>query len=347
MADLPGGRRRIRLAAVIVVLGLAVLVAAVWTDVDARNRSSEERAALAAANFHLARLRHDVATTQAAKAVTSAKRDSLQASIASTTSSWRRPTGHRPTPTRMPSCRESTSTRSRPASGASRTRSVRSRPTTQPGRQGHLGGLGTVLSARRRCRRRARLPVRLPRPRRHPGGRTYFAYATNSVAGNIQIIETSDLTHWTAVGNALQSLPAWAAANYTWAPAVARSAGLPAVLRRRPGRTADECISVAAATSPRGHSRQVDAPLECQKSLGGSIDPFTFIDSSGTTYLLWKSGGPARRRSGPSNSIRPARRSAAAATPRRCWCRTSRGRPGPSRPRHDHLGRPLLPLLLG
>ena len=36
-------------------------------------------------------------------------------------------------------------------------------------------------------------------------GQTYYAYATNSVAGNIQIIDSTDLTHWTAVGNALPS----------------------------------------------------------------------------------------------------------------------------------------------
>ena len=30
-------------------------------------------------------------------------------------------------------------------------------------------------------------------------GGTYYAYATNSVEGNIQIIQSSDRTHWTAV----------------------------------------------------------------------------------------------------------------------------------------------------
>ena len=35
-------------------------------------------------------------------------------------------------------------------------------------------------------------------------GDVYFAYATNSVGGNIQIIESTDLLHWSALGNALQ-----------------------------------------------------------------------------------------------------------------------------------------------
>ena len=37
-------------------------------------------------------------------------------------------------------------------------------------------------------------------------GQTYYAYATNSVAGNIQMISSSDLVHWTAIGNALPRL---------------------------------------------------------------------------------------------------------------------------------------------
>src|ERR1019366_6365396 len=51
-------------------------------------------------------------------------------------------------------------------------------------------------------------------------GGTYYAYATNSVAGNIQIIESTDLTHWTALGDALPSLPSWATPDETWAPGV-------------------------------------------------------------------------------------------------------------------------------
>jgi beta-xylosidase len=50
---------------------------------------------------------------------------------------------------------------------------------------------------------------------------------------------------------------------------------------------------VATASQPVGPF--VDSstvPLECQKSLGGSIDPISFTDVSGTPYLVWKSGGP-------------------------------------------------------
>ena len=67
----------------------------------------------------------------------------------------------------------------------------------------------------RRSRARAQLaggadaglvyPFDFPDPDVIVVGRTYYAYATNSVAGNIQIIASSDLTHWVSVGNALPS----------------------------------------------------------------------------------------------------------------------------------------------
>ena len=126
-------------------------------------------------------------------------------------------------------------------------------------------------------------------------GQTYYAYATNSVAGNIQIIASTDLTHWTAVGNALPSLPAWASANYTWAPAVAMIGGTFVLYYAVDvaGTRQRSASRWRPPASPRGpFTDRSTAPLECQKSLGGSIDPSSFIDTNGTPYLVWKSGGP-------------------------------------------------------
>ena len=126
-------------------------------------------------------------------------------------------------------------------------------------------------------------------------GNTYFAYATNSVAGNIQIIESTNLTNWTAVGNALPTLPSWAAPDATWAPAVAYIGGAYllyyAALVAGPG-GGEECISVATAAQPQGpFIDSSTAPLECQPALGGSIDPSPFIDTDRNVYLEWKSNG--------------------------------------------------------
>jgi hypothetical protein len=140
-------------------------------------------------------------------------------------------------------------------------------------------------------------------------GSTYFAYATNSTEGNIQIIESPDLTHWAAVGNALPNLPSWAEAGGTWAPSVLQIGSTfllyyaTAVAGTGEG---EECISVASATQPQGPFVDNSAgPLVCQSSLGGSIDPSPFVSASGTRYLEWKSNGnrdhPATIWSAPLN----------------------------------------------
>lgn len=137
-------------------------------------------------------------------------------------------------------------------------------------------------------------PFDFPDPDVLEVGSAFFAYATNSVAGNIQIIESSDLVHWSAVGNALPSLPKWASADGTWAPGVVVLGGkvLLYYAAEVAGVKGDlECISVASSDDPSGpFTDSSKSPLECQKSIGGSIDPFPFT-TGGHTYLLWKSGG--------------------------------------------------------
>ncbi len=126
-------------------------------------------------------------------------------------------------------------------------------------------------------------------------GDTYYAYGTNSVAGDIQIIDSTDLVHWGVVGNALPTLPGWAVPGATWAPGVVQVGGTfdlyYAAKVAGPG-GGEECISVATATVPEGpFTDSSTAPLECQPTLGGSIDPSPFVDTDGTLYLQWKSDG--------------------------------------------------------
>jgi len=120
---------------------------------------------------------------------------------------------------------------------------------------------------------------------------TYFAYGTNAASGNVQILQSSNLTQWSLVGDALPSVAKWALPGYTWAPGVARL-GSTVLLYYTVATSSSECISVASASQPQGPFHDVSSgPLVCQPSLGGSIDPSPFFDRSGRLYLSWKSNG--------------------------------------------------------
>jgi beta-xylosidase len=122
-------------------------------------------------------------------------------------------------------------------------------------------------------------------------GGSYYAYATNAGAVNVQVMVSVDLTSWTGLGDALPALPSWAERGNTWAPAVVQI-GDRFVLYytvREPTR-ARQCISVATADAPQGpflDERQ--SPLIYQLDHGGSIDPCPFSDVDGRLYLVWKS----------------------------------------------------------
>jgi len=122
---------------------------------------------------------------------------------------------------------------------------------------------------------------------------TYYAYGTNSTAGNIQIMESTDLQNWRKAGDALPTLASWATPGATWAPAVIhlkRSYLLYYTAATSGSRI--QCLSVATARRPQGpFTDSSKAPLECQTTLGGSIDPSPYLDADGHPYLTWKSNG--------------------------------------------------------
>jgi hypothetical protein len=123
-------------------------------------------------------------------------------------------------------------------------------------------------------------------------GDTYYAYSTNSAIGNVQVLSSKDLSHWTIVGDALPVLPAWAVTGGTWAPSVARISSYYVLYYTvREAATWGPCISVAISTNPAGPFLDPStAPIICQHENGGSIDPRVFIDGGGTPWLLWTSG---------------------------------------------------------
>ena len=129
MAD-PAVRRRRWSLAGIVALAVGALVLAVWTDVDARTRSRNEQASLAAANAP------GLAPSPGSGDRFAAAVDQGPARLAAGLDRLDdEPTRRRqrvlwPTPACTPSCKASASTPCRPAWAASRARSGRSRPRT-------------------------------------------------------------------------------------------------------------------------------------------------------------------------------------------------------------------------
>jgi beta-xylosidase len=121
-------------------------------------------------------------------------------------------------------------------------------------------------------------------------GPRWWAYATGGAGTNIRVMPSADLHSWSAVREALPTLPAWADPGFTWAPAVVRR-GLVFVLYYtvRVRALARQCISVAVAATAGGpfvdRSR---GPLACQPTDAGSIDPSPFVAPDGKAYLLWK-----------------------------------------------------------
>ncbi len=175
--------------------------------------------------------------------------------------------------------------------------------TTAIGNKNLAGAVHAINLAAPSCellaggRSGASYPFDFPDPFVLTVGGTYYAFGTNSVAGNIQIIESTDHEHWTTVGDALPHLAAWAAPGATWAPSVL-PVGKSYVMYYSAdvGTTGEQCISDAVASRPQGpYVDTSTAPLVCQLSLGGSLDPSPVVDESGIPYLVWKSQGAAGR----------------------------------------------------
>ena len=126
-------------------------------------------------------------------------------------------------------------------------------------------------------------------------GGTYYAYATNSASGKIQVASSTDLAHWTPAGDALGGEPPWAGPGGVWAPSVVDINGTFVMYYSTVvANTGVQCISVATSASPTGPFVDAStAPLMCQLDLGGSIDPSVFLDPVSGLYLYWKSEGNA------------------------------------------------------
>jgi hypothetical protein len=278
-----------------VVFAVAGVGAAVWCDADAHIRAGAEASTLRSARQHLATLRHDKAVTAYAEALTTASRDKLRSSIGTTLD-------------QLSGVEASLDTTK--AGASLEGLGITALQTCLGGVKGALSAIalnknsaaarqisavsGPCASLDGGATAGLVYPFNFPDPDVVLFGQTYYAYATNSVAGNIQIISSTDLNHWVSVGNALPSLPGWAQPGDTWAPSVTSVNGTYLMYYTADfAPTGTQCISVATASRPQGPFIDNSIlPLVCQQSLGGSIDPSAFTDANGVPYLVWKSGGP-------------------------------------------------------
>ena len=144
-----------------------------------------------------------------------------------------------------------------------------------------------------------------------PSQGTYYAFATQSFASasqtvNIQESTSTDGVNWTETSvDALPTVGAWAKPGDTWAPSVAFNGSEYVMYYTATEVVApnDQCIGMATSANPAGpYTDGSSVPVVCQDgdygppvidngNLGGSIDPDVFTDSSGTSWLLWKSDG--------------------------------------------------------
>jgi hypothetical protein len=293
----PRRRRTISVLVFLVVLSvLGALVTAVATDLQAHARGRHERAALDTAQKKLRVSRFDLYATAYERGLTTNHRNTIQSSVAATL-------GQLATAERalsdsdadeyfqgasigtLENCLGGVQSSFRQIAAGNNTLAAEDISASSAACLSLSGGTSGGLV----------YPFDFPDPDVVLVGGTYFAYATNSVAGNIQIIESTNLTNWNVVGNALPALPSWAAPNATWAPAVAQIGGTYLLYYAAdvagPG-GGEECISVATAPQPQGpFIDESSAPLECQPLLGGSLDPSPFTDTNGKVYLEWKSNG--------------------------------------------------------
>ena len=122
-------------------------------------------------------------------------------------------------------------------------------------------------------------------------GNVFYGYSTNAGGGDIQVVASTDLHQWTWLPNALTKLPAWAQPDRTWAPSVLpRPGGYVAYYTVRTAASVQQCVSRAFSTKPGGPFTDTStAPMVCQSTIGGTIDPSPFVDKDGKAYLLFKS----------------------------------------------------------
>ena len=127
----------------------------------------------------------------------------------------------------------------------------------------------------------------------------YYAYSTQIWSSdhwtNVPVMSSTNLSSWSPITDALPVLPPWARSGNTWAPAAVYRAGRYVLYyTTTEAASGRQCISLATASTATGPFKDSStSPLVCQRSLGGSIDPYPFLAPNGKLYLIWKSDNNA------------------------------------------------------
>ena len=132
-------------------------------------------------------------------------------------------------------------------------------------------------------------------------GSEFIAYATNN-GPNVPMARSTDLVHWTFVGDPAERQPSATRCRSSEAGPRPASPGrrkcsssaasicsitLPATVEKNA-----QCIGVAVASRPEGPFVDTHPePIVCQTELGGSIDASPFRDADGKLYLYFKNDG--------------------------------------------------------
>ena len=121
----------------------------------------------------------------------------------------------------------------------------------------------------------------------------YYLYTSGIPASppiNVPVASATDFGTWSPVTDALPVLPHWAAPGFTWAPDI-HQFGPTYVLYFTASvvGAGQQCVGIATSPSPLGPFTPVQKPFICQTSMGGTIDPRVFTDSSGVAWMLFKS----------------------------------------------------------
>ncbi len=127
--------------------------------------------------------------------------------------------------------------------------------------------------------------------------RTWYAFSTESGGQRIPSAKSTDLLNWTPTGDALLAPPTWADPRLTWAPSIIFSGAeyrlYYSIIASING---EHCVSVARSATPTGPFVDTSTgPVVCTPPGEGSIDPSPFVESDGSTWLVWSTEGNITR----------------------------------------------------